>query len=124
VGEFEEKRRDSRRRTIICAAVYTLYPYRIKRATRRRVRDGTFAEILAPKRLEISSNGVRITGESVEGLTRWKAILDMPITKKALYMYLTSVQALVVPRHAFGNEESFTEFARAAERFWKASAAA
>jgi hypothetical protein len=110
--------------TAIYAFLYVPYPSRIRGAALRRVRDGTFAQILSPQRLEISSDGVKMTGDSVEAVVRWKAIIDMPITEKALYMYFTSIQAVVVPRHAFMNKESFAGFAHAAEGFWKKASAA
>jgi len=105
------------------ALLWIVTPVTIGKAARRRFNDGTFVRLAMPRRLEISTQGIYCSGAQGESRTKWAAILEIAVTSNAIYMHLTSVQAFIVPRHAFPDDAAFDNFARKARALWSAAVA-
>lgn len=65
------------------------------------------------RRMEISMLGIKFVTPHREGFIRWPGIVDVAITKGAIYVYETPVQVLILPRRAFSDDEGFSACAQA-----------
>jgi YcxB-like protein len=81
---------------------------------RWRFRSARFAGYLGPARIALSEEGLRWKGSAGELASPWSAIVNVTTTPVGLYLYYTSVSALIVPRRAFENDSAFRNFAEMA----------
>jgi YcxB-like protein len=94
-------------------------PFLTRLIARRRFRGGTFEADGKPQTVEISAAGVRFSGSAGESLTPWPSIVEIGVTRQAVYFFVNSLNAYIVPLHAFADAASYDGFARQAVEFQK-----
>jgi hypothetical protein len=74
----------------------------LRRSILRRVRDGTLRNILGPTRALIDSAGLQFSNAAGQSpITPWQAVVDVVNDLHAAYVYVTSIQAFILPCRAF-----------------------
>src|SRR5439155_1020677 len=79
---------------------------------------------LGRQRVAIDPEGVHYSTREADGLLRWSAVQQVGRSGGHVFLYLTAVSALVVPRRAFANEEAFRAFHRLARQYREDAATA
>jgi YcxB-like protein len=92
-------------------------PFLTRFIARRRFRDGTFDAYAKPQTVEICAAGVKFSGSAGESLIPWPSIVEIGTTRQAIYFFVNSLNAYIVPRRAFSNEANYDEFVRCALGF-------
>jgi K+/H+ antiporter YhaU regulatory subunit KhtT len=83
------------------AGIYFFY----KRKIERFINDPKNSNLLVRTELIISDNGIINKDEFSEVNYNWNAITKKVINKDYIYLFLNSVQAIVIPKKALSNEE-------------------
>lgn len=91
-------------------ATWALHVALIRSSTKRVLRNGTFASYFRPSRMEVSEDGISCISALGTQSIKWPAILDIVATANAVYAYISSQQALIVPRRVFRDETAFEAF--------------
>jgi hypothetical protein len=96
-------------------------PRLIRKVMRKYLSDGTFELTLGPHQVDLRSDGLYCSGDFDEAIYRWTAIAKVEQLPSVIYLYLTSIRAIVVPRRAFLTDAEFNRFAAQAEQLCKAA---
>jgi hypothetical protein len=76
-----------------------------KRKIEKFIVDPNNANLLAKTELVISDNGILNRDEYSEVSYNWNAIIRKAETKDYIYLFLNSIQAIVIPKKLLGNDE-------------------
>jgi hypothetical protein len=68
---------------------------------------------MRPKR----TAGVKFSASAGGSLTPWPSIVEIGTTRQAIYFFVNSLNAYIVPRRAFSTETNYNEFVRCALEF-------
>ncbi len=79
-------------------------------------REGRNLFLTGKQMVVIDENGVTASNWVMQTHVRWPGIERIVVTDKHLLLYYGAARALVVPRRAFGSEESMQAFIASAER--------
>jgi hypothetical protein len=82
---------------------------------------GSNLNLIGPRRLTLSPGLLNYSTPISQMLNRWSGVERIAIGRDAFYVYLSSVQAIVVPRRAFGSDAEFTAFAQLANTYREAA---
>ena len=105
---------------VVLAVIFLIaLPHAPRWIARRQFRSKAYAPVRAPRRIEISAEGVRTEDGTARALTRWGSILEIVQTEAAAYLFILRAPAYVVPRHAFADEVAFEAFVAAARAWWR-----
>lgn len=98
-----------------------LLPFNFNKAARRIVdkmlSEGQNKGLLGLKEVTLSPAEIGTTGALRSASTRWPAVERIVTTDEALYVYVSALEALIVPRRAFETPQEFEDFAATARRF-------
>ncbi len=83
----------------------------VRRSARRRMRDGTFLSYLAPTRLTASPAGIAVSNALSQSAYAWSAVTDLTVTAGAIYVFVNSMAAIIIPVRAFPDQATFAAFA-------------
>jgi hypothetical protein len=75
--------------------------------------------LLGPTHVELTVEGVRWKSEAADSLTRWTSIIDIAADTNSIYLYFTSMCAVMVPRRAFLDAAGFLRFDQTARSLWQ-----
>jgi hypothetical protein len=107
---------------ILTGLMYYLNRQRIATwAVRRQLRQGKNARFLELRKLAISVDGISASSTDSAGMTMWTGVEKIGVTKEHAFFYLSTAQALVLPRRAFANDHEFTDFVETAQRYFEAA---
>jgi hypothetical protein len=73
--------------------------------------------LIGPRRLTLSPGLLNYSTPISQMLNRWSGVERIALAREAFYIYLSSVQAIVVPRRAFGSDAEFAAFAQVARTY-------
>jgi hypothetical protein len=76
---------------------------------------------LGPNYFGWSDEGVRFENRKAKSLVYWSAVKRVVATKRRVFLFFGPANALVLPRRAFDDRESFDAAAREANAFWNAA---
>ncbi len=95
--------------------------YGFAKIVRRMLGEGLNVALLCRRRVAIDRDAISVVSEYFERKTRWPAVEKVVETGDYLFIYLSSVQAEIVPRRAFADESRFRSFVEAAKRYYRAA---
>jgi hypothetical protein len=93
----------------------------LSRTVERMFSEGQSDHLLGKK--EVSITPVEIVEASATRSTtvRWSAVERIETDGDLVYVYISAVEAIVIPRRAFADEAGFAAFKGAAIQYWRAS---
>jgi len=98
-------------------AVHFLTPWMVVQNTKRALRQGRYDQVLGRHRLLLTPEALTHDSEYAAGRTLWAAVHRIDKTKDHAFILLSGNTSLIVPRRAFADEESFSDFVNAIRRF-------
>jgi len=95
--------------------------WRVKRQRRRILSEGQKSY---PQRqtLAISPAGIWVSSEDTESKMKWSAVEKIVTNEGYIYIYVSPLNALVVPKNMFRSETEYESFVETARRYREASA--
>jgi len=101
--------------------IYLLLFFRHSRAHRRVVErmleEGKNKGMFGLQQVSLSSAGISTTSEARRSSSTWEVVERIESTEDSAYFYVSSVEAIIVPRRAFGDDADFEEFVEAGRRY-------
>lgn len=91
--------------------------WRLKNALQRMYGEGRNLLLIGPRRVGLSPQFLNNSSAYSQSVTRWIAIEKIVVSKDAVYIYISSVSSVVVPRRAFSSDEHFQSFVHTAQEF-------
>jgi YcxB-like protein len=67
--------------------------------------------LLGWRRTSIGPEGLAVRGEDVHLVLAWPAIRKLALTPQHAFIYITTLEAIIVPRRPFASDEEFQRFA-------------
>jgi hypothetical protein len=74
------------------------------------VDEGKNIGFLGKSKLRLTEEGIILITEAKEMKSGWKAIENICETEKHIFIFISAVEAYIVPKNAFENESSKKEF--------------
>jgi hypothetical protein len=103
------------------AACVGLHPWtyarRLRNSSAAIIRSGRNLAVFGPRRITLTPEFVMHSSPYTQSATRWIAIERVDPQPQALYLYVSSNSAHIVPRRAFASEDDFRTFIDAAQEF-------
>ena len=82
--------------------------------TRRRItkfiNEGDTSEIFELKKLIINDDGVFWSSKTSEGKYNWNGIIKLCDLEEYIYLYVSSVQAIIIPKSQIDDNDEFVEY--------------
>lgn len=100
---------------IFLAIFFPLRKRRIRRMSKRLLREGRNRTMLGKMSVTLSAQGVREVGEFSSTVVEWKAVEKVVATDSSVYIYLNTASAVIVPRRFFPTDSEFNRFAALAQ---------
>jgi hypothetical protein len=98
-----------------------IFPWSFRRSLRRNVgkmlSEGKNKNLLGPREIVLSPAELRSTGSMGAATTAWPAVERIVKGDDVLYLYTTSMSAVVVPRRAFASDAEFALFEETARKY-------
>lgn len=91
--------------------------WRLKNALQRMYGEGRNLLLIGPRRVGLTQQFLNNSSPYSQSVTRWSAIERIVVSNDAVYIYVSSVSSVVVPRRAFSSDEHFHTFARTAQEY-------
>lgn len=79
--------------------------------------EGHNRAMIGHKKVELSQEGVSYKGTGSEGKASWATVERIAQDETYIYIYLSSIMAVIVPKRAFPNPEASNEYYNEANRF-------
>lgn len=106
---------------LLLAGVFVSLPqireWRLRKAIERMYGEGRNVLLYGPRRVVLTPKSLSNSSPNSQSETRWIAIEKIVDTEKALYIYLSSVSGVIIPRRAFTSEDHFQKFLHTAQEF-------
>jgi hypothetical protein len=93
-----------------------LLPYQVKRFV---THPDNQKRLLGLRRTSIGPEGVAVRGEAIHTTVGWAAVRKIVLTQEHAFFYITTLEAIIVPRRPFASDEEFQEFAQTARDYRK-----
>jgi hypothetical protein len=87
------------------------------RSLRECFEEGHARWALAPRRLIISPEGVRFVNYYSDSTSRWDHVWQISVSKDHAFLFITPLQAHIVPRRAFADRRVFEAFVALARQY-------
>lgn len=105
-----------------------LYPWiyvrRLRKGTEAVFRRGRNLALFGPRRVTLTPQFLVSSSPYTQSVARWMAVEGIDPQPTALYLYLSSNTAFIVPRQAFASDGDFQTFVHTAQEFHSRSLAA
>nr|WP_272507525.1 YcxB family protein [Clostridium aestuarii] len=72
--------------------------------------EGKNVNILGSRSLSVTEEGITSVNNSGESKTNWSSVEKITETKKHIYIYISAINAYIIPVRAFKNENEKGEF--------------
>jgi YcxB-like protein len=93
------------------------YRWRIHRLIHRLYAEGQNYNVVGPRRLVLSPEFLTYSSPISQTVTRWIGVERIVAEPQALYIMVSAISAIPVPRRAFANDADFDRFVAAAHEF-------
>jgi hypothetical protein len=90
---------------------------------RKLVKKTHNRNLVGERRITIAPEYVVCSSPGIQQVARWTGVERVLIEKDYLFIFLTALDALVLPRRAFNSEQHFREYALLAEKYRQAGGA-
>ena len=87
-----------------------------RRSVRKALRSPSGKHMLASQTVVVAPHEFHYRGSWGEALLRWNAVAEIQVAEKAIYFFVSANSAVIVPEHAFPNQDDYREFMHAAQR--------
>ena len=84
--------------------------------------SNTKSGVLGSHTYSIDPDGLREVTPVNEGFQKWTGVQEVGRSKRFLYVRINGYLFHLIPRHAFGSDQEFSEFSETARKFWKSAA--
>jgi hypothetical protein len=78
--------------------------------TKRMLAEGQNAGLFGPRTLSIEPEGLRESKSTGDSMRIWSAVEKVLVTDTHAFIYLSAVEAYLLPRRAFKTSDAFQEF--------------
>lgn len=86
------------------------YYWIIKRSVKKMLKEGKNKGMLGSKTIELNEDNIISAGENSESNVKWSTVERYKETKDYIYIYISAVEAYIVPKRAFKDEKEKEEF--------------
>jgi YcxB-like protein len=97
------------------------YPSAYRRSVcsivRSMIREGSNRGFLAPRTVTITSDRLKESSDFKDTSLAWRAVERVAHTSDHIFIYISAMSAIIVPRRAFASSSEFDDFLAAATRF-------
>lgn len=101
---------------LVLGGVFNLYfVYRIKSKTMKLVKDND--GILGEHLIAIDERGLNESTVKNHSRYAWNGIQQLRMDKDYLYIFVNSLQAVIIPKRSFSGQKEELEFSEAVERY-------
>jgi hypothetical protein len=97
------------------------FRWRIRQQITRMYREGSSLNLVGPRKLTLTPEYLVYASPISQTTMRWVGVDEIVRTPSELFVKLSSIQAIVVPRRAFGSDTQFAQFCQAAEDYRKSA---
>ncbi|WP_255288064.1 YcxB family protein [Bacillus pseudomycoides] len=98
---------------VIWILLYPAYFYKhIERNINKMLKEGSYSNLLGTHNVQIIDEGIIETNNGGETKLNWKGIEKVEENEAYIFIYVSSMSANIVPKHAFAHENSKSEFMR------------
>lgn len=91
--------------------------WRLRKAIARMYGEGRNVLLYGPRRVVLTPQSLINSSANSQSETRWIAIEKIVVTEEALYIYISSVSSVVIPRREFTSNDHFQTFIQTAQDF-------
>lgn len=90
---------------------------RIKKVVKGMIDDGRNINLFGRHEVSITDDGIDDLGEYSNTSHKWPAIEKIVMFKEYIFIYLSSIEAIIIPHRAFSATEEFHSFFASASAF-------
>jgi len=94
---------------------FSLQKRRLKRWSRKVLREGRNRTMFGRMSITLSNEGVREVGEFSNTFVQWAAVEKIVVTASSIYIYVSTASAVIVPKRCLQSDAQFEHFAAAAQ---------
>ncbi len=73
--------------------------------------------VLGSKTVVVAPGEFHYRGSFGEVSLKWNAVAEIQVVEGAIYFFVSEDSAVIVPEHAFPNQDDYREFMHAAQRY-------
>jgi membrane protein implicated in regulation of membrane protease activity len=99
-----------------------LWRRQVRRIVDRMLNEGRNRSLLGKREVLITPADISTAGELRSTIVRWKAVERIVEEREVLYVYISSVDAVIIPRRAFASDDEFAAFGAACRKYWTEAA--
>lgn len=90
---------------------------RVRRQLEHYYPEGSNNAAYGPKRMELDAEGFLQVGKLLTMACKWQGVERVELTSRQVLVFISPVNALVIPRRAFLDEAALNEFVATARRY-------
>ena len=87
---------------------------------RKMLKEGNNETMFGPQRVAIAPEGILASNKTSESKLAWAAVQQVAEGEKHLFLFTSTMHAIVIPKIAFKSDEAKREFVRLVESYRKA----
>lgn len=96
---------------IVWAVYYPKYYFNsIKKGVKKMLKEGKNQDLLGSKTVELRQNDILSSGENSESKVKWNTVERYVETNDHIFIYISAMEAYIVPKRSFNNDEEKTQF--------------
>ncbi len=108
--------------SVVAAVAYVgaypwIYAWRLRRSSEAVIQGGRNLAVFGPRRMTLTSQFVMHSSPFTQSAVRWIAVEKVDPQAVALYIYVSSNAAHIIPRRAFASDDDFQTFVHTAQEF-------
>jgi hypothetical protein len=93
--------------------------YRTRRITLRLLSEGKNKGFDGPHSLTIGPEGIVAESATGDARSNWSVVEKLETDKEHFYIYTSAVNAIILPKRAFADENEFQEFVASVQTYYK-----
>ncbi len=86
--------------------------YIMKKRTNKLIEENKEGDLFSEKHIIIDDLGIHYESKSSSGTYNWNSVIKVCDTEKALYIYVSSIQAVVIPKRLVADQINVEELIR------------
>ncbi len=103
---------------LVASIIWIAFIRKYMWATSRRriikfINEGDTSEIFELKKLIVNDDGVLWSSKTSEGKYNWNAIIKICDLEEHIYLYVSSIQAIIIPKNVIDENGEFIEYCKA-----------
>jgi hypothetical protein len=106
---------------LLIAGLLVSYPriqeWQLRTMVERMYGEGRNLLLYGPRRVALTPQFLNNASPHSQSVTRWLGVEKLVVAERALYIYISSVSSIVIPRRAFSSDDHFQTFFHTAQEF-------